>query len=79
MLLHQFDLVLTLLAASLGLSELNPLMRYILAVPLQLAIFKFAIPLLIAWLIPGKLLIPAVVLLSLLVSWNAKELLVFLL
>ena len=78
-LLHQVDVVLTVLAISLGFSELNPLMRYWVTVPHQLAIFKLAIPLLIAWLIPGKLLIPAIILLSLLVSWNVKELLIFLL
>ena len=78
-LLHQLDLALTVLAISLGLSELNPLMRYWVTIPHQLVIFKFVIPLLIAWLIPGKLLLPAIILLCLLVSWNVKELLIFLL
>ena len=77
-LLNQVDLVLTILAVSLGLSELNPLIRHLVAVPVLLLIIKVAIPLLIAWLTPGKFLIPAIILLSLVVSWNVKELLIFL-
>ena len=77
-LLNQVDLVLTVLAVSLGLSELNPLIRHLVAVPVLLLIVKVAIPLLIAWLTPGKFLIPAIILLSLVVSWNVKELLIFL-
>ena len=49
--LHQLDLVLTIFAMQHGLSELNPLMRGLLASPLQLVVAKFIIPLLIAWLI----------------------------
>ena len=79
MLLNQFDLALTVLAVSLGLSELNPLMRHLLAVPALLLVLKVAVPLLIAWLTPGKLLLPAIVLLGLVVGWNVKELLLFLL
>ena len=74
-LLNQFDLALTFLAVSLGLTELNPLMKQLLAVPLLLLIVKVAIPLLIAWLTPGKFLLPAIILLCLVVSWNIKELL----
>ena len=78
MLLNLLDLVLTLSAVSVGLSELNPLMRYLITVPAMLFVIKVAIPLLIAWLAPGRLLVPAIVLLFLVVCWNAKELLVFL-
>ena len=78
-LLHQFDLVLTVLAVTLGFSELNPLMRYLVAMPFLLLIVKLAIPLLIAWLAPGKLLLPAIILLCLVVIWNIKELLLFVL
>ena len=74
-LMHQLDLILTTLAVSLGFSELNPLMRELLASPLQALAVKLAIPLLIAWLVPGKLLIPGVVFLSLVIGWNIKELL----
>ena len=78
-LLNQVDLFLSVLAVSLGLWEINPLMRYLVTVPALLVIFKFVIPLLIAWLVPGKLLLPAIVLLSLVTIWNVKELLYFLL
>lgn len=77
-LLNQCDLLLTVMAMHLGLYELNPLMRYLVTVPPLLVVFKLAIPLLIAWLAPGKLLLPSVVLLSLLIAWNLKELMFFL-
>jgi len=76
-LLNQVDLTLTVLAVSLGLSELNPLMRYLVTVPVLLWIIKGAVPLLIAWLVPGKFLLPSVVLLALVVVWNVKELCLF--
>ena len=74
LLLHQLDLALTVLAVSAGLDELNPWMRNLLTLPLQLAIVKLAIPLLIAWLVPYKLLIPATLFLLVVVGWNIKEL-----
>ena len=74
-LLHQLDLILTILAVSSGLLEWNPLMRNLLAAPLQLMVVKLIIPLLMAWLIPARLLIPAIVFLSLVICWNARELL----
>ena len=74
-LLHQLDLLLTILAVSLGLSEINPLIRNLLTEPLQLLGIKVAIPLLIAWLTPSKLLIPAIVFLLMVIGWNVKELL----
>ncbi len=77
--LHQIDLVLTTLGVSLGLYELNPLIRSLLAAPVLLLLLKVAIPLFIAWLAPGKLLLPAIVFLCLVVSWNIKELLILLL
>jgi len=77
LLLQQLDLVLTLVAISLGLSELNPLMRNMLTSLPQLLVAKVAIPLLIAWRVPSKLLIPAILLLAVVVGWNVKELLVF--
>jgi hypothetical protein len=76
--LSQFDLILTLLAMHLGLSEINPLMRYLFNIPVLLLIVKFAIPLLIAWLIPGRLLVPSIALLALIAIWNIRELIVFL-
>ena len=77
-LLNQLDLALTVLASYLGLFELNPVMRYIVTIPVLLVVMKSAIPLLIAWIVPGKLLLPANILLCLVVSWNLKELLLFL-
>ncbi|MFC1901963.1 DUF5658 family protein [Chloroflexota bacterium] len=77
-LLSQFDLALTALAISLGLSELNPFIRYLADIPVLLLVVKLAIPLLIAWLIPGKLLLPSIAVLALAVLWNLKELMVFL-
>ncbi len=77
-LLNQFDLTLTVLAVYLGLSELNPFIRHLVNIPILLLIVKLAIPLLIAWLIPGKLLLPSIALLSLVIIWNVKELLLFL-
>jgi hypothetical protein len=77
-LLNQFDLVLTVLAMSLGVPELNPFIRYLVNIPVLLLVVKLAIPLLIAWLIPGKLLLPSVVLLALTIIWNIKELLLLL-
>ena len=78
-LLNQLDLVLTIFAMSLGLFELNPLIRHLVAMPFLLVLIKFVIPLLIAWLAPGRLLLPAIILLSFVVSWNVKEILLFLL
>jgi hypothetical protein len=72
--LQMFDLGLTLLAAHLGFPELNPVMRASLALPGQLAIFKFGIPLIISWFVPGRWLIPAIILLCGVVGWNVKEL-----
>ncbi len=77
-LLNQCDLFLTVLAMYLGFYEVNPLMRYLLTVPLLLVIIKFVVPLFIAWLAPGKLLLPSILLLCLLLGWNLKELLLFL-
>ena len=74
-LLHQLDLILTVVAVSLGFSELNPLMRSLLTAPLQLVVIKVFIPLVIAWLTPNKLLFPATVFIFLIVLWNVKELL----
>ena len=76
-LLNQFDLTLTILAIYLGFSELNPFIRQLVNIPVLLLIVKLAIPLLIAWLIPGKLLLPSIALLALVVIWNVKELLLF--
>ena len=77
--LNLFDLFLTVYALSCGLSELNPLMRYLVTVPIMLVVVKVFIPLLIAWLAPGRLLLPATGLLLVVVCWNIKEMVLFLL
>jgi hypothetical protein len=73
--LQLLDLVLTLLAARSGYPELNPLLRGSLDSISKLAIFKFGIPVLISWFVPGRWLIPAILLLCMVVGWNVKELL----
>jgi hypothetical protein len=77
-LLNQFDLVLTVAAVYLGFQELNPFMRYMINIPTLLIVLKIGVPLLIAWLVPGKFLVPSTTLLGLIFLWNMKELLLFL-
>ena len=77
-LLNQLDLTLTVVAVSLGFTEMNPVMKYLLQAPALLLIVKLAIPIAIAWLIPGRILIPSIALLARVVIWNIKELLFFL-
>jgi hypothetical protein len=76
-LLSQFDLAFTVLAVSLGFTEINPLMNYLIHMPVLLLVLKLAIPVLIAWLIPGRLLLPSIALLALVAIWNIKEMLFF--
>jgi hypothetical protein len=72
--LQMVDLTLTVIAARSGYPELNPFMKASLDSLYKLAIFKFFIPFLISWFIPGRLLIPAILLLAGVVGWNVKEL-----
>jgi fumarate reductase subunit C len=76
--LNQVDLILTLVAIHLGFDELNPLVNFLLDVPVLLVIFKLVLPVAIAWLIPGRLLWPSIGLLALVAIWNLKELIAFL-
>ena len=76
--LSQLDLALTLLAVYLGFTELNPLVNFLFQVPVVLLIVKCFLPVLIAWIIPGRLLWPSIGLLVLVVIWNVKELVVYL-
>jgi Domain of unknown function (DUF5658) len=73
-----FDLVLTIIAVNLGLFEINPLIRFLIQVPALLVVVKLLIPILIAWLLPGKLLLPSIALLAVVVMLNARELIVYL-
>ncbi|OGO41101.1 MAG: hypothetical protein A2137_06385 [Chloroflexi bacterium RBG_16_58_8] len=77
--LSTFDLTLTILAMYLGLAEINPLIRFLVGIPLLLLVVKLFIPVVIAWFMPGKLLLPSIAVLLLVVIWNIKELVVFLL
>jgi hypothetical protein len=72
------DLVLTILAMKVGLDEINPLIKLALQLPLLMLVIKLFIPVFIAWLMPGKLLIPSIILLVLVIIWNIKELAIFL-
>jgi hypothetical protein len=67
------DLTLTLMAARNGWVELNPVMRASLQSLYQIAIFKFAIPILVSWFVPGRLLIPAILLLCGILGWNFHQ------
>ena len=76
-LLCLFDLTLSVVAVSLGFTEINPVMSFLIGIPVLLLIIKLAIPVLIAWLIPGRLLWPSIAVLALATIWNIKEILVF--
>jgi hypothetical protein len=78
MALQLADCLMTVFAVNAGFEEINPVMRGLLGSPLQLVTFKLLVPLAIAWLVPAKLLIPALVLLLAIIGLNVKELLVFL-
>ncbi len=72
-----FDLILTLMALNLGLSEVNPLVRFLVQIPALLWIVKLFIPVIIAWILPGRLLWPSIALLFIVVIWNLKELVLY--
>jgi hypothetical protein len=73
-LLVYLDIGLTFIALRLGGQELNPFMQGFVTNPLQFLLVKGVPAIAIAWLCPAKLLIPAVVLMLLVVGWDAKEL-----
>jgi hypothetical protein len=73
-----FDLLLTLFSMYLGFAELNPFVRFMVQIPILLLVVKLFIPLLIAWLMPGKLLLPSIGLLAVIAIWNIRELVVYL-
>jgi len=73
-LLHQADILMTNFAISAGFKELNPVIRGLLDTPVQLLVFKLIIPLIIAWLVPAKLLLPALVLLLVVIGLNLTQL-----
>jgi hypothetical protein len=71
------DLILTMAAINLGLSEINPFISYLIQIPALFLVMKLFIPVIIAWIMPGKLLLPSIGLLALVVIWNIKELVIF--
>lgn len=73
-LLHQADIVLTSFALTAGFQEINPVIRASLETPVQILALKLLIPVLIAWLVPARLLIPAIVLLLAIVGFNLAQL-----
>ena len=70
------DLMLTLLALQLGFTEMNPFMLRLITRPEQLLLVKVVLPPLIAWLVPARLLLPAIIVLLAVSGWNIRELLV---
>jgi hypothetical protein len=76
--LNALDILLTVAAYNMGLKELNPVMANMLTTPWLLISIKLALPILIAWLLPGKWLWPALALMCLVIGWDVKELLIFL-
>jgi hypothetical protein len=78
-LLSVFDLGLTVLAMYLGLWELNPIVRFLVHIPILLVMVKLVIPVLIAWIMPGRLLWPSIAAMAAVIGWNIKELVVYLL
>ena len=67
------DLALTLVAARSGYPELNPMLRGSVDSVTTLAILKCCIPVAISWFVPGRWLLPAILLLFGVVGWNVTE------
>jgi hypothetical protein len=76
--LSEVDLVMTLIAMRLGFAELNPMMSFLLGIPALLVFVKLLLPVLLAWLMPGRLLWPSIALLAAVFIWNLKELISYL-
>ena len=71
------DLLLTVLAMYIGIWEMNPIVRFLVHMPILLVLFKVVIPVAVAWIMPGRLLIPSIALLGAAVVWNIREICVF--
>ena len=71
------DALLTLMALSAGMTELNPIAKALFENPLQLFAFKIAAPPYIAWLSPTLLLLPSIGFMLFVNAWNIKEFLLF--
>ena len=77
LLLVYLDFALTLFAVSEGFSELNPVMQRMLQDPAGCFLFKGALSVLVAWVSPGRLLLPAIAFMAFVVGWDVKELLLY--
>jgi len=75
--LNIIDLALTLFALSQGAHEMNPLVRSMVSAPYQLYITKIVLPVFLAWLLPGPLLIPSIGALTLVFGWDMYQLGIF--
>jgi hypothetical protein len=75
--LSLLDLILTLVAMYVGLWEMNPLVRFLVHMPLLLILLKLVIPVAAAWIMPGRLLLPCIAVLGAVVVWNIEELFAF--
>jgi hypothetical protein len=74
--LAEADLLLTVVAVFAGFTELNPFVKFLLAVPALLVLIKGILPVIIAWIIPGRLLWPSIAALGVVFALNVKELIV---
>lgn len=74
--LAELDLVLTIGAVFAGFTELNPFVKFLFAVPALMVLIKGILPVVIAWIIPGRLLWPSIIALGAVLAWNVKELIV---
>jgi hypothetical protein len=72
--LQLIDFGLTMAAARCGYPELNPLVKLSADSVYKLAIFKFLVPVIISWFVPGRWLFPSILILGCVVGWNIKEL-----
>ena len=68
------DVLLTLIALSMGFTEMNALAKTLFESPLRLALLKVALPPVLAWLSPALLLLPSIAIMCLVNLWNIKEL-----
>ncbi len=68
------DLLLTLYAFRAGFRELNPLLLALQRDLASLVLLKVALPSVIGWLVPPKVLLPAIALLVVVVAWDITQL-----
>ena len=68
------DVVMTVVATRNGFTELNPVMAGLVATPWALALVKGAATIGIGWLVPGRLLLPSILFMLAVTTWNLREL-----